>query len=369
MKNSLLIVPIALAFGLSACNSERAATPKPPEVVTNTAVVQAVSAHVPDLVAAIGTVHAAQRSQLSAQMMGVVTAVSVLEGDAVKQGQVVAVIDASQAQAALERAQASVSGAQHDLVAAQTERTLSETTLKRYTTLFERKSVSPQEYDEVKARYAGAVARADAAQAAEVQAHAAVAQAQSALGYTRLRAPFDGVVTERRIDPGAMATPGAPLITVETSSKFRAEVSVDESNLRYVRKGQDVSVRLDAYPDKPITAQVVQVVPAADPESRTFLIKLDLPKLSTLRSGLSVTAMFPRGTRETLLVPVSAVVDRGALKGVYVLDQNQVAALRYVTVGAPTEGRLEVLSGLAANDRVVADPADREFAGKRIEVQ
>jgi multidrug efflux pump subunit AcrA (membrane-fusion protein) len=114
---------------------------------------------------------------------------------------------------------------------------------------------------------------------------------------------------------------------------------------------------------------VVQIVPAADAQSRTFLIKLELPKLSTLRSGLSVTAQFPRGTRDTLLVPSSAVVDRGALKGVYVLDHNQVASLRYVTVATAAEGRLEVLSGLTANERIVAAPADRELAGKRIEVQ
>jgi RND family efflux transporter MFP subunit len=368
MKQLFLAVPL-ITLGIVACSSEKTATPKPPEVASKTAIVEVVAMSVPDEVTAIGTVRAAQSSQLAAQVMGVVTAINVREGDAVKQGQVLALIDASQAQAVLDRAQASLSAAQHDLVAAQTERNLSETTLKRYTSLFERKSVSPQEYDEVKARFAGAEARAEAAQSSTAQARAAVAQAQSALGFTRLRAPFDGVVTERRIDPGAMAAPGTPLLTIETTSKFRAEVLVDESNLRYVREGQVIQVRLDAYPHQPINARVVQIVPAADAQSRTFLVKLELPKLSTLRSGLSVRALFPRGTRNTLMVPATAVVDRGALKSVYVLDQNQIASLRYVTVGDTAEGRLEVLSGLTENERIVATPADRELAGKRIEVQ
>jgi RND family efflux transporter MFP subunit len=364
--STLLIV---LTIGSVACNSERNSTSTTPEVVRGTATVKAVIARVPDEVPAPGTVHAAQSSQLAAQVMGVVTSMNVREGDAVKQGQVLAVIDASQEQAALDRAQALLAAAQHDLVAAQSDRNLSETTLKRFTTLSERKSVSPQEYDEVKARYTGAASRADAAQASEAQARAAVAQAQSAFGYTRIRAPFDGIVTARKIDPGAMAVPGAPIVTIETRSKFRAEVSVDESDLRYVREGQDVPLRLDAYPDQPITARVVQIVPAADAQSRTFLVKLEMPKLTNLRSGLSVTAFFPRGTRESLFVPTSAVVNRGALRGVYVLDQNQVASLRYVTVGSASEGRLEVLSGLTANESVVAAPSDRELAGKRIEVQ
>src|SRR5512140_3052655 len=150
MKQVLLGVPLfALGLGIVACSSEKTATPKSPEVASKLAIVQVVATNVPDVVTAIGTVHAAQSSQLAAQVRGVVTAINVREGDAVRQGQVLALIDASQAQSVLDRAQASLSAAQHDLVAAQTERNLAETTLKRYTSLFERKSVSPQEYDEV----------------------------------------------------------------------------------------------------------------------------------------------------------------------------------------------------------------------------
>ena len=370
MKSILFFPPVlAMILGFAACDSAKTAAPKAPEVVRNVAVIKTAGATVPDVVTALGTIRALQSSQLSAQVMGVITTVNVREGDFVKRGQLLVELDSSQAQAALERAEASAIAAGHELAAAESERNIANTTLQRYTSLFERKSVSPQEYDEVKARSAGATARADAAKAGEAQARAAVAQAKTSLSYTRIRAPFDGVVTERKIDPGAMASPGTPLVTVETFGKFRAEVLVDESNLRFVKEGQHVQVRLDAYPDQPIAARVAQIVPAADSGSRTFLLKLDLPANPALRSGLSVTAMFPRGNRETLMIPQHAVVDRGAMKGVYVLDQNQVASLRYVTLGQAGDGTVEVLSGLSANERIVESPADRELAGKRIEAE
>ena len=110
--------------------------------------------------------------------------------------------------------------------------------MKRYQTLYDRKSVSPQEFDEVKARYQAALARRDMARAGQAQAKAALAQAHTSLDYTRIRAPFDGVVTEKKADPGMLAQPGIPIFTIEDSRRYRLEAAVNESDLRYVRTGQ-----------------------------------------------------------------------------------------------------------------------------------
>ncbi len=327
------------------------------------------TSRVPDIIAAVGTVRAAEMAQVSAQTMGNVISVNVREGDAVKQGEVLATIDPSQAQAGLERAQAALSAAQHEVAAAQTERALTESTLKRFDTLYQKKSVSPQEYDEVKARYQGAVARSEAAQAGESQAKAAVAQAQTAFGYTKVRSPFNGLVTERKVDPGALAAPGMPLLTVEATGRFRLEVSIDEADLRYVRLGDSVPVKLDIYPDEKLTGKVTQIVPAADPTTRTFTVKLELPANSMLRSGLFGRANFTRGERDSLTIPRTSVVQRGALKGVYVVGADQVASLRYITVGDELGDQLVVLSGLSPKETVVSSPGDREIGGKRVEVR
>ena len=358
----------SLAF-FSACNSRESAQPQAPEVVQGVALYQTASAKVPDSLVVLGTVHAWETAQVAPQVMGTVLSVNVREGDSVRKGEVLAVIDAAQAQASVERARAAVSAANEELAATENDRALAESTLKRYTTLFERKSVSPQEYDEVKARLQGAAARARAAQSSKAQAEAALAQANTALGYTRIRAPFDGVVTERRADPGAMAAPGVPMLAVEDTSKYRVDVSVDESSLRYVKLGAPAPVSLDAYPEQQLQGRVVQIVPAADPASRSFTMKIELPKLPIVRSGLSARAIFARGEREAILIPRTAVVRRGSMQAVYVVGNGELAQLRYVTLGDPSGDQVEVLSGLATQEAVVQAPAERELAGKRVEVR
>jgi multidrug efflux pump subunit AcrA (membrane-fusion protein) len=113
----------------------------------------------------------------------------------------------------------------------------------------------------------------------------------------------------------------------------------------------------------------VQIVPAADAASRSFLVKIDLPADTRLRSGLFGRAQFSRGARPSLLIPRTAVVERGQLQGVYVLDQNKLASLRYVTLGKPSGEFVEVLAGLQTGERLVAKPGELDLNGKRIEAR
>ena len=112
----------------------------------------------------------------------------------------------------------------------------------------------------------------------------------------------------------------------------------------------------------------MQIVPAADPASRSFLVKVELPAETRLRSGFFGRARFPRGEGSALLIPRTSLVERGQLQGVYVLDANQIAGLRYVTLGRSTGDQVEVLSGLQAGEKLVAAPGDRELGGKRIAI-
>ena len=130
-----------------------------------------------------------------------------------------------------------------------------------------------------------------------------------------------------------------------------------------------ISVSVNGASDADIAGTVSEIVPAADPSSHSFLVKIDLPALPTFRAGMYATANIPTGTRQAVLVPRSAIVIRGSLPCAYVLDSNNIAQLRYVTLGASQVNAIEVLSGLSGNERLVDDPADRDFSGKRIEVQ
>jgi RND family efflux transporter MFP subunit len=369
IRLSFLFLMLPAVFSLVGCSSEQTRTTPSPDAVQNIAVLAVQQANVPDLIEAVGTVRAAQTSDVSSQMMGNIVEIRAHEGDHVQRGQVLAVIDDSQPRAAVDRSTAADLAAQQQLVGADSDLTLAESTLKRYQVLFEKKSVSPQEFDEVKARQQAALARRDMAKAGQAQAQAALSQARTSLDYTRIRAPFDGVVTEKKADPGTLASPGMPIFTVEDVRRYRLEATVNENDLRYVRTGEQVSVVIDALDNAWLKGQVVQIVPAADPASRTFLVKIDLPMDVRLRSGLFGRAHFSRGEREALLIPRSAVVERGQLQGIYVLDQNKVASLRYITLGKPSGAEVEVLAGLQNGEQLVSKPGTLDLNGKRIEAQ
>jgi len=363
-----LLVLIAVV-SLAGCSNEQTRTAPSPETVQNIPVLAVQQANVPVLLEAVGTVRAAQTSDTASQMMGNIVEIRAHEGDHVQRGQVLAVIDDSQPRAAVDRATAADLAAQQQLVGADSDLALAESTLKRYQTLYEKKSVSPQEFDEVKARQQAALARRDMAKAGQAQAQAALSQARTSLDYTRIRAPFDGVVTEKKADSGTLASPGMPIFTVEDVRRYRLEATVNENDLQYLRTGEQVSVVIDALDNSSLKGKVVQIVPAADATSRTFLVKIDLPAETRLRSGLFGRAQFSRGKRQALLIPRSAVVERGQLQGIYVLDENKVASLRYITLGKPSGAEVEVLAGLQDGERLVATPGAVDLNGKRIEVQ
>jgi len=367
----LSAVAVSLLTGsiLTACSSSQSAAKAAVPESVKAPVERVQQSRVPRVLEAVGTVRAQEVAQLSAQVMGSITSVAVRAGDGVRRGQLLATIDDAQPQAGVDRAQAALASAEHEVAATTADYELAASTMKRYQSLYEKKSVSPHEFEEVSTRLRAASAHRDLALSGVNQAKAALVQARAGEGFTRIRAPFDGVVAERRVDPGALATPGAPLLTLESRGRYRLEASVDEKNLAAIRLGQSVSVAVDALGADSLAGKVVQIVPAADAASRSFIVKIELPANDRLRSGLFGRARFAVGERETVTLPRAAVLDRGQLQGVFVVGQDHIATLRYITLGENSGERVEVLSGLNAGDMVVTSVAGRELAGKRIEVQ
>ncbi len=360
----LALTLAALSLALVGCGEKKSATDTA-ERVRDVKTVAIQRAPVPDVVEAVGTVHANQSAQLSAQIVASVRSVNATEGKRVRRGDVLVVLDDAATRAAADQANAGITAAQQQAAAADANYGLAQATLSRYQSMYDKKSVSPHEMDQVQASYKAAAAQRDAANAAHAQAVAGAAQARAMLGYTRIRVPFDGVVTAKNVDPGALAAPGAPLVTVEDTSSFRLEVAVDESDLRYVQLGAKVPVAIDAVGDD-VQATVQQVVPAADPASRSFTVKLALPKDARLHSGLFGRARFPKGQRDAVVVPRTAVMDRGQMQGVYVVGPDGAVTLRFITLGKPQGENVEVLSGLSGGERLVAAHNGRDLAGKRL---
>jgi RND family efflux transporter MFP subunit len=184
--------------------------------------------------------------------------------------------------------------------------------------------------------------------------------------YAKLAAPFSGVVITRSVEPGNLATPGTPLLTIEQDGLYRLEASVDESKLATVRVGQAVEVVLEA--DRKLNARVSEIVPSVDAASRTYIVKLDLPATPQLRTGMFGRAIFPLGMQRVVAVPLAALMERGQLQSVYVVEDG-VAHTRLVTTGRRTSGAVEVLSGLNAGEKVVLPVPAGLRDGSRVEVR
>ena len=353
---------------LAGCNSSEPAHPAAAESV-RARVATSRQQTAPVTVLATGTLRARETAVLSAQVMGRVQQVLVREGDTVRAGQTLVVLDDATLRASAEQAEAAVKAAENQRAAAQTNADLAASTLARYQQLQEQKSVSPQELDEVTRRAQASSAQVDALRGQVSAANAQAAGARAMLGYTRIAAPFAGVITARMVDPGAMASPGVPLLQIDSTGPLQLQATVAESAIGVMHKGMKIHVKIDAAPSLDPIGSVAEILPAADPGTRSFLIKIDLPPLPQLRAGMYAAASVATGMRQAIVAPRSALVLRGSLWCAYVLDSKGIAQLRYVTLGAQQGNLMEVLSGISTGEKLVDDPGDRDLAGKRIEVQ
>jgi RND family efflux transporter MFP subunit len=356
-----LVFAPALLLGCSGHQEPAMSTPP----VVQAQLVKSVASQEPQGIQTTGTIHAKETATISAQVPGQIRQVLVQAGDRVRAGQLLVQLDDAGLRAALNQAQAAEAAAGMQEAAAKTNASLASETLTRYEMLQKEKSVSPQEFDEVQKRAEAAKMQYESYAAQKRAAEAAVAGARTQLGYTSIRAPFSGVVTARMADPGTLASPGVPLLQVDRDGPLQVYTQVDESLIGSVRMGMKIPVSAGGVDT--LTGTVAEIVPAADPSSRSFLVKLDLPRTPSLRPGMYATASFPGAMKNRILAPQTAVTMRGSLACVYALDGNGVAQLRYVTLGNRHGDLVDILSGLSAGETLVNNPGDHDLAGKRIE--
>ncbi len=362
-KRFLILFAAALAgCGGKAPETKSAAPAKPVSV----SAVQASLARLPEVYEAAGTVRARTTSILSARLMGHIREVRVQAGDSVKAGQVVAVVDAREIETALRQAQAARNEARsampevdNGIAAAKAQLDLAQATFKRMKTLFDEKSITDQEFDEVAAKmrmaeanHKMALAKREQLQARIRQANEAIAQIEIQREYAEVKAPFDGIVIERKAEPGMLASPGMPIAVVEQAGAYRLEAAIEEGRLGKIRPGLPVTVRLDAF-DREFKSSVSEIVPALDPGSRTFTVKINIAGAAGVRSGQFGRARFQFGERPALAIPASALAEDGATLKVYVVEQGRARA-RMVTAGARSGDMVEILSGLTEGDSVIA---------------
>jgi membrane fusion protein (multidrug efflux system) len=268
-----------------------------------------------------------------------IVAITVRAGDSVRGGQVIVTLDAHDLRA-------QVAQAQGQLLASQGELTRAAADEKRFTALFARGSVTASEHDAAEATYRGAMGRL-------AQAQAAVAAARAGLEYATVRSPVNGLVVERLAEPGDMAMPGGPLVRLYDADALRVELQVPEDLARYIEHATPLEVRVDAT-GAVYNTQVSEIVPAADPASRSFLVRAPLPSGQHLQPGMFARATLTTGSQAVLTMPRGAVEQVGQLATVRVYSEGRIQT-RMVSLGRRFGDRVEVLAGLAPGEHVILD--------------
>lgn len=369
-------VAVAIGLALPGC-SNRAEPAGEAATAVPVTVARVTMADIADTFDAGGVVQARTTATLTARILAPVREVRVTAGDRVREGQVLIVLDgrdlgahAQSARAAAQSAGQGATAAAAEQQAADAGLALARATHARIAGLHTKRSATAQELDNAtgalraaEAHAAAAAARAEAAASAVQGAQAASQAADTTESFALITAPFDGLVTEKLVEPGNMAAPGSPLMRLEDTRGFRLDVRVDESRVAQVALGAVVPVSLDAGAGGATTTvqgTVAEVGRAIDADARAFLVKISLPDTAGLRSGTFGRARFSAHARRALTVPAGALVRRGQVTSVLVVEEG-IARLRLVNVSGT-----EVLAGLSDGDMVIVGAPPTVSDGRRV---
>jgi len=298
---------------------------------------------------------------ISTRLMGFVTDITVKTGQKVSQGQLLARISSNdlsakkaQAEAGIAQANAGYNNARKDY--------------ERFEALFAQKSASQKELDDMSTRMEMAKAGLEAA---KQMRNEVMAQ----FSYSNITAPFSGVITGTFMKKGDMANPGMPIISMEGASKLQAVVMVSESEILNIKNGMQADVTIKST-QKTIKGRVAEMSSSAQNTGGQYIVKINLDEPAEILSGMFVQAVFPiersaSAAAETTMtvIPKEAIIEEGQLKGIYVLNDQNIALLRWVRLGKTYGNDVEVLSGLSENEKYVLKADGRLFNGVQIKAK
>jgi len=289
---------------------------------------------------ATGTVQAKDETVISARITATISKVNVRAGDRISRGDILVELDARESAAQVAQQRQIVSVAQARLTQARSDHQRVQNIFKA-----EPDAISRTDVD-------AAVATLRAAEAELGRARRAVEQASTSSSYAIIHAPIDGTVIDRYADPGDTATPGTPLMRLYNPRLLRLEANVRESLATKLVKGAELRVHIDALAAD-LSGTVDEIVPSADPGSRSFLVKISLPENEFLFPGMFGRLRIPSAEAERYYVPEAAVRRMGQLEFV-LTPGTQGAVRRYVRTGIrASDDRIEILSGLEPGEQVL----------------
>lgn len=348
----------AVSLSLYSCGDSAKEQVEDTRPTVSVQVKSVLSENNPAFLTASGVVEAMNSATLSTRVMGFVDQVHVNVGDKVNKGQLLISINNSdlsakqaQASAGITEAQAAFDNAEKDY--------------SRFKNLFENNSATRKELDDMRANYTMAKARLEGAKGM-------ASEVSSQFAYSDLRAPFNGIVTNRKIEVGDMANSGVPLLTIEDPGNYEVIASIPESEISKVKSGAEVKVFVRSLQAE-VNGKVTEVSSSAINTGGQYLVKIVLDKSDkNILSGMYATVNFPvesNNNASAILIPTSALVHKGELTGIYTVSQSNTAILRWLRLGREYDGVVEVLSGLSADEKYIVSAEAKLTNGARLIVK
>ncbi|QEC69879.1 efflux RND transporter periplasmic adaptor subunit [Panacibacter ginsenosidivorans] len=354
----------SLLLSLAACSGD-----EKPGTLQSTDTAVAVTVTTPsgnttaNSITASGQVEAVQTANISTRVMGYITSIPVKVGDAVKAGQLLVSINSTDIQAKRAQTDAMIAQAQAAVESAKKD-------YDRFTVLYAKQSATAKELDNVTLQYNAAKANLEAAKQMRNEANAQ-------LSYTNITAPFSGIVTQKLMDAGSMATPGMPILTIEQNGSFQVSASVPESQIALLKQGSIADLQIKST-GTTLKGTVAQISQSSQNTGGQYIIKIHIADKDKtgLYAGMYVNVSIPVEKAVTttvntnaVLVPLSAIVNKDQLSGVYTVSSNNTAMLRWVRLGNTYGENVEVLSGLAANEKFISSADGKLYNGVPVKIK
>ena len=352
------VLLLGLSMSCSADEKDATLSQKPIQVTVNQSGNNSEGAYA----SASGKLVAKNSVNVSTRMMGYITGMKAEVGQNVNAGQLLVSINSTDIQAKGGQASAQISQAQANY-------NLAKKDYERFQNLYKSQSASQKELDDMRARYEMASAGLQAAQQMKNEVNAQYR-------YTNVTAPISGTITAKFAEQGDMASPGMPLLTIESPSSLQAQVLVSEQNITMISNGMPVDVTLKSM-NRTVSGTVSEISKSATNTGGQYMVKINIHNASDLFPGMFVNVQFPFKTsgkinqdfNETMMIPTTALVENGQLTGVYVVSSQNTAVLRWVRIGKTLGDQVEVLSGLNSKETYIVSSTGKLYNGAKVQVK
>ncbi len=362
-KNSLIIMASTAAIFMASCGEkkEQAASSEQAPVLVEVSKPAGTSEE--GFIEASGQVESARSVNITTRAMGYITQLSVKVGDPVKAGQVLFVINSADIKAKSAQTDAMIAQADAALKSAQKD-------YDRYTALYKQQSASAKELDQVTLQYQSAKAATDAAKQMKNEVSAN-------LSYTTVTAPFSGIVTQKFVEQGGMASPGMPVLTIEQAGSLQVTASIAENQIAQLSLGNSATMNI-ASADETIEGKIIQINPSSQFSGGQYVVKISLPANNKqLYAGMFVHVQIPvkaktlvnKDLSGTVVVPIKSIIYRDQLTGIYTISSQNTALLRWVRLGKTMGDQVEVLSGLSNSEQFILSAEGKLYNGASVKIK